>query len=82
MKTTIDIPDELLERAKAIALKHKVSLKILTEEGLRLVLERLSREEFVTIEPYVVTGATPPPDLSWQHMQHVLYGNEDAQMRY
>ena len=37
MKTTIDISDNLLNRAKEVA-REKTTLKQLTEEGLHLVL--------------------------------------------
>jgi hypothetical protein len=39
MKTTIEIPDDLLRRAKAEATLRGCKLKGLIEEGLRLVLE-------------------------------------------
>ncbi len=40
MRTTIDIPDELLRRAKSEAALRGRRLKDLVEEGLRLVLEK------------------------------------------
>ena len=39
MKTTIELPDELFRRAKAIAALRGRKLKDLVEEGLRHVLE-------------------------------------------
>jgi len=39
MRTTVDIPDELLRRAKSEAALRGRKLKDLVEEGLRLVLE-------------------------------------------
>jgi len=39
MKTTVEIPDDLYRRAKAVAALHGRKLKDLVEEGLRLVLE-------------------------------------------
>lgn len=38
MRTTVDIPDELLRRAKSEAALRGRKLKDLVEEGLRLVL--------------------------------------------
>lgn len=38
MKTTLDIDDELLVRAKALAARERKSLTALIEEGLRLRL--------------------------------------------
>jgi hypothetical protein len=40
MRTTVDIPDELLRRAKSEAALRGRKLKDLVEEGLRHVLER------------------------------------------
>jgi hypothetical protein len=39
MRTTVDIPDELLRRAKSQAALRGRKLKDLVEEGLRLVLD-------------------------------------------
>jgi hypothetical protein len=39
MKTTIEVPDDLYRRAKAVAALRGRRLKDLIEEGLRLVLE-------------------------------------------
>ena len=38
MKTTLNLDDLLLQRAKALAAKHKTSLTRLIEEGLQLRL--------------------------------------------
>ena len=38
MKTTIELPDDLLERSKAVARRENSTLKALIEEGLRLAL--------------------------------------------
>lgn len=42
MKTTLDINDELLIRAKAVSARERKSLTALIEEGLRLRLRRRS----------------------------------------
>ena len=39
MKTTIEIADDLFERAQRFARKEKTTFRSLTEQGLRLVLE-------------------------------------------
>jgi hypothetical protein len=47
MKTTVDIADGLLERAKKLARRRGTTLKALIESGLQLVLrEDQSREKF------------------------------------
>ena len=40
MKTTLDIDDELLVKAKAVSARERTSLTALIEEGLRLRLRR------------------------------------------
>jgi hypothetical protein len=42
MKTTLDIDDELLVKAKAVSARERKSLTSLIEEGLRLRLRRSS----------------------------------------
>ncbi len=43
MKTTLDINDELLVKAKALSGRERISLTRLIEEGLRLRLRARSR---------------------------------------
>ncbi|MGH7942952.1 MAG: DUF2191 domain-containing protein [Limisphaerales bacterium] len=39
MKTTIEIADDLFERAQRLARREKTTFRSLTEQGLRLVLK-------------------------------------------
>ena len=39
MKTTIEIADDLFQRARQVARKEKTTFRALTEEGLRRVLD-------------------------------------------
>jgi hypothetical protein len=39
MKTTIEIADDLFERAQQVARREKTTFRSLTEQGLRLVLK-------------------------------------------
>jgi hypothetical protein len=39
MKTTIEIADDLFERAQRMARKEKTTFRSLTEQGLRMVLK-------------------------------------------
>ena len=43
MKTTIELPDDLLERGKAAARRENSTLKALIEEGLRMALRARKR---------------------------------------
>lgn len=44
MKTTVDIPDDILERTKIAAVKRRTSVKKLIIEGLETVLNRNAPE--------------------------------------
>ncbi len=55
MKTTVEIPDDLLKEAKAVASSEQVTLRSLIEEGLRWALSRRRKktEKFVLREAAV-----------------------------
>lgn len=42
MKTTIEIADDLFERAQHVARKEKTTFRSLTEQGLRIVLHNIN----------------------------------------
>ena len=45
MKTTIDVPEEILVRAKMVAAERRTTLRELVVEGLKRVTETPSRDE-------------------------------------
>jgi hypothetical protein len=76
MKTTIELPDELLERSKAVARRENSTLKALVEEGLRLALRARSRKRTVgfAIEPFQGTGLSPEfAGVGWEAMRDEIY---------
>src|SRR2546428_9650410 len=57
MKTTIEIADDLFERAQRLARKEKTTFRSLTEQGLRLVLkEKQTKPAKWKWKPLVVKG--------------------------
>jgi hypothetical protein len=56
MKTTIDIADDLIKRAKAIQARDDVTLRSLVEEGLRDLLDRRSKPKAYKFIPIVAGG--------------------------
>ncbi len=56
MKTTLDLDDELVKRAKARAARERKSLTALIEEGLRLRLRRRSALRAATLDLPVFRG--------------------------
>ena len=75
MRATVDLPDELLLRAKIRAVEQRTTLKALIEQGLRAVLETPAadvgngarrRVEFLTVDG----GLAPGLDLSNREAMH------------
>ena len=76
MKTTIDISENLLNRAKELARKEKTTLKDLTEEGLQLVLSRRGRGSRAKIKPVVFQGqglSSAFRGKSWAEFRDEIY---------
>lgn len=61
MKTTIELPDELLERSKAVARRENSTLEALIEEGLRLALRARTRKRAApfAVKPFQGDGLSP-----------------------
>jgi hypothetical protein len=54
MKTTLDIDDELLVKAKAVSARERKSLTALIEEGLRLRLRRTDSRQRAPSRPLAI----------------------------
>jgi hypothetical protein len=61
MKTTVELPDDLLERGKAVARRENSTLKALIEEGLRMAIRARSRRRGAgfSVQPFEGDGLTP-----------------------
>jgi hypothetical protein len=78
MKTTVEIQDDLLERAKRHARRVGQPLRAIVEEGLRRVLsERSLRRQYELPDASVGDPATDDPleALSWQDLRDEIYGH-------
>jgi len=80
MKTTIDIPDALMIRAKKRAVELRRPVRELVIEGLRARLEkpaRTSRHQATTSIRWVIhEGGTPPAiNLADRTEMHQLFAN-------
>ena len=76
MKTTIDISDNLLNRARELARKEKTTLKELTEEGLALVLAEHSSNAPRRVKPVVFKGKGLSESFrgrSWADIRDEIY---------
>ncbi len=76
MKTTIELPDDLLERSKALARRENSSLRALIEEGLHLALRARSRkaEGSFSVRPFKGNGLTPEfASARWDTIRDEIY---------
>jgi hypothetical protein len=76
MKTTIELPDELLERSKAVARRENSTLKALIEEGLRLALRARTRKRAVlfAVQPFRGDGLSPEfAGGGWEKVRDEIY---------
>jgi len=78
VKTTVEIADNLLARAKRHAQKTNRPVRALIEEGLRLILDAdASRAKYKMPDRSVGTAGKPNPldDLSWSELRKEIYGD-------
>lgn len=77
MKTTIELPDELLERGKAVARRENSTLKALIEEGLHLALQARSRRSPAppfSVRPFKGDGLTAEfAGAGWEAIREEIY---------
>ena len=77
MKTTIEIPEDLLKEAKAVAAAEGVTLRSLIEEGLRRVLSvrRKKTEQFVLREARVTGNGVRDgiDEGNWEQIREQIY---------
>jgi hypothetical protein len=80
MKTTIEIADDLFERAQRVARKEKTTFRSLAEQGLRLVLKEKQAKP-KTLPPLVtVPGALTEEfeNAPWEKIRDEIYKGRGA----
>ncbi|HET7541933.1 MAG TPA: hypothetical protein VFK05_18795 [Polyangiaceae bacterium] len=81
MKTTVELADPLLERAKRLAAERGTTLRELIEAGLRRVLEdELSPAPFALRDSRVHGSGLQAEfrDASWEQIREAAYGRRGA----
>ncbi len=76
MKTTVYIPDTILDEARKIAAREQTTVKALIEEGLRRVIaERNQRKKFrLRRATFQGDGLQPQvADSSWEKIREMSY---------
>lgn len=78
MKTTVDLPDALFQRARKLAKKRGTTLRSLIEDGLLRVLNDTGREASSLSDCRVgdKKGSYPLEGKSWQEVRDLIYGDE------
>jgi hypothetical protein len=82
MKTTIEIADDLFERAQRLARKEKTTFRALTERGLRLVLsskQTVTRKKLPPLVTFRGKGLTREfQNASWEKIRDEIYKGRGA----
>ena len=82
MKTTIEIADDLFERAQSVARKEKTTFRALTEQGLRLVLKEKQESKAKKLPPLVTVGGGGLTEefknATWEQMRDEIYRGRGA----
>ena len=80
MKTTLDIHDELLTRAKRHAKETGRPLRAVVEDGLRRVLVTASPRQYKLPDLRVGDANAPDPlaTYSWPELRELIYGDSGA----
>ena len=78
MKTTVHIPDSLLEEARKIASQEGTTIKALIEEGLRRTIDNRKRARTFRLRKATFRGHGLQPDAagaSWEQIREMSYGS-------
>ncbi|MEE9496503.1 MAG: hypothetical protein V3V39_08245 [Desulfobacterales bacterium] len=77
MKTTVHIPDTLLEEARKIASREQTTIKALIEEGLRRTIDIRKHKSAFRLRKATFKGNGLQPDAagaSWEKIREMSYG--------
>lgn len=81
MKTTIEIPDSLLNEARKLASREGSTIRALVEEGLREVLVKRKAGGAFRLRRVTFKGAglqSGLPDAAWEHVRDMAYEGRGA----
>jgi predicted transcriptional regulator len=78
MKTTVELPDDLLREAQRIARAEGTTLRSVLEEGLRAVIARYQSSQQFTLRDASIDGRGLDPELAdagWARIRAISYGD-------
>ncbi len=73
MKTTVELPDALLEEAKRFAAQQGLTLKQLFEMGLRQTIAAQKPSKPFRLRKHTVGGNGLVEDLEWPEIRERIY---------
>ncbi len=76
MKTTVEIPDPVLDAARALARREGTTVKALIERGLRRELEAAESGRRFELRRASFRGnglRDDQPDISWERLRELAY---------
>jgi len=76
MKTTVQIPDSLFEKARRLASREGTTLKALIEEGLRRIINDRERPAEFRLRKATFKGEGLQPHVagaSWEQIREMSY---------
>ena len=76
MKTTIELPDDLLDRTRKAASREGATLKSFIEEGLHMVLQARERRPpaHLRVKPFMGDGLTAEFRAGgWERLRDEIY---------
>jgi Bacterial antitoxin of type II TA system, VapB len=81
MKTTVEIPDSLLDEVRRVASREGRTVRALVEEGLRRVLAERKRTRVFRLRKATFKGKGLQPhvaDASWEQIRDTAYKGRGA----
>jgi hypothetical protein len=81
MKTTVQIPDTLLEQAKRLASQEHTTVRALMEEGLRRLIAERKRAKPFKLRKVSFRGNGLQPQMAgadWQQIRDTAYEGRGA----
>ena len=76
MKTTVEIPDALLDEVRALASREGTTVRVLVEEGLRRSLAERKKRAAFRLRKASVNGRGLAPSLvaaPWEEIRELAY---------
>jgi hypothetical protein len=78
MRTTVDLPDELLIEVQRIAREQKRTMRSVMEEALRSTIDKYQRTQAFRLPDASVGGSGLQPgfrDADWEELRLAAYGD-------